>query len=191
MLDRSPVGVLILDEQRRVVYTNRTIEQMSADRDGICLAPEGIVLMHRQDNARLKELIGCAMSPIPSPRGRGAVMRARRPTGRRSYGIMVSPVSGTALSILSPRSSVCVVVTDPESSRLLPLEALRGAFGLTPSEARLAALIAAGQDLRSAAEQLRITYGTARVRLAGIFEKTETRRQGELVKILLATLTAL
>lgn len=41
--------------------------------------------------------------------------------------------------------------------------------------------------LRSAATKLGITYGTARARLAEIFQKTETRRQAELVRLLLST----
>jgi len=43
-------------------------------------------------------------------------------------------------------------------------------------------------ELRSAAAELKIAYGTARVRLAEIFHKTETRRQGELIRLLLSTL---
>jgi DNA-binding CsgD family transcriptional regulator len=65
---------------------------------------------------------------------------------------------------------------------------LQAAFGLTEAEARLAALLASGEELRFAAEKLGITYGTARTRLAEIFQKTETRRQAELMKILLTTL---
>jgi DNA-binding CsgD family transcriptional regulator len=71
---------------------------------------------------------------------------------------------------------------------MLPADRLRAAFGFTEAEARLAALMAAGEDLRSAAEALEITYGTARMRLAQIFDKTETRRQGELIKLLLTTM---
>ena len=57
-------------------------------------------------------------------------------------------------------------------------------FGLTKAEAKLAAILAKGQELKSAAEELGITYGTARSRLAQIFQKTATRRQGELVHLL-------
>jgi DNA-binding CsgD family transcriptional regulator len=62
---------------------------------------------------------------------------------------------------------------------------------LTEAEARLAALLGAGDELRSAAAKLGITYGTARARLSGIFEKTQTRRQAELIRVLLAGLMAL
>ena len=51
----------------------------------------------------------------------------------------------------------------------------------------MAALLASGEDLKSAATTLGITYGTARARLAEIFQKTETCRQGELINLLLTT----
>jgi DNA-binding CsgD family transcriptional regulator len=65
---------------------------------------------------------------------------------------------------------------------------LRSVFGLTQAESALAALLAAGDDLRSAAEKLAISYGTARTRLAEVFQKTQTHRQGELIQLLLSTL---
>jgi len=89
------------------------------------------------------------------------------------------------------RPAVCVLMTDPDGLRPLPSSRLRAAFGLTDAEARLAALLAGGEELRSAAAQLKITYGTARTRLTEIFQKTETRRQGELIKLLLTTLLTL
>ncbi|MGH9353638.1 MAG: helix-turn-helix transcriptional regulator, partial [Terriglobia bacterium] len=116
------------------------------------------------------------------------VMRAHRESGKKPYAILVAPVSRNYPALSPVRPSVCVVITDPESIRALPVQDLRAAFGLTEAEARLAALLATGAELRDAAAELNITYGTARVRLAEIFQKTDTRRQGELVKVLLTTL---
>jgi DNA-binding CsgD family transcriptional regulator len=61
---------------------------------------------------------------------------------------------------------------------------LRALYGLTPAETRLAQRLAAGDELKAAAAQLGIGYGTARAQLAAIFRKTETKRQGELVRLL-------
>jgi DNA-binding CsgD family transcriptional regulator len=88
------------------------------------------------------------------------------------------------------RPVVCIVIADPDEARGVPVGRLQEAFDLTEAESRLAARLAAGEGLRSAAQSLGITYGTARARLAEIFQKTETRRQGELVNLLLTTLAA-
>jgi DNA-binding CsgD family transcriptional regulator len=115
-------------------------------------------------------------------------MRALRPSGKRPYAIVVAPVSRRYPVLSSLRPAVCIMISDPDSPRSLSSHRLRAIFGLTEAEARLAALLAAGEELRSAAAKLGITYGTARSRLAEIFQKTETRRQGELIKLVLTTL---
>src|SRR5262245_26510962 len=61
-------------------------------------------------------------------------------------------------------------------------------FGLTLAEARLALHLATGVTLRSAAAKLSISYETARSCLKKIFSKTGTRRQAELVIIILIAL---
>jgi DNA-binding CsgD family transcriptional regulator len=81
-----------------------------------------------------------------------------------------------------------MVITDPDSQTPLPDQLLQSAFELTQAEAKLAGLLAAGEDLRSIADKLEITYGTARTRLAEVFQKTDTRRQGQLIRLILKTL---
>jgi DNA-binding CsgD family transcriptional regulator len=187
-LDRSASAILFLDERRQIVFANRTAQKLQSDGDGIRLGKDGVSLLHRPDNDKLQSLISQALSPIASPSASpGGTMRTLRPSGKRPYGILVSPVSRNypVLSMLRP--AICMVITDPESQKPLPTDKLRSTFGFTEAEAKLAALLAAGEGLRSAAEKLEITYGTARTRLAEIFQKTETRRQGELIRLLLAT----
>lgn len=184
LLDRSPACVLLLDEHRRIVFANQQAEDLDQRNDGISLSAGAISLIRKQDSARLCGLITCALATGASRR---TAMRAFRPSGKRPYGISVAPLSRRAFSS-SLRPAVCVVITNSDALRDLPIDSLRGVFDLTEAEGRLAALLAAGEDLKTAAKELRITYGTARARLAEIFLKTETRRQGELVNLLLTTL---
>src|SRR5262245_7873562 len=69
-----------------------------------------------------------------------------------------------------------------------PIDLLRCRFGLTPTEARLALHLVAGETLRSAEAKLSMTYETARTHLKSIFQKTGTCRQAELVVVLVAAL---
>jgi DNA-binding CsgD family transcriptional regulator len=184
ILDRNPAAVLLLDEHKRVVYANRRAEVLHADDDGIRLAGRCITLLHKQDNKALQGLIDGCSAPGHSS---GGSMRAPRPSGKRPYGILVAPASRRYPALSAFRPAVCVVITDPEGHARLPDHRLQAVFGLTEAEGRLAALLAAGEELRCAAAMLNITYGTARARLAEIFRKTDTRRQGELIQLLLTT----
>jgi DNA-binding CsgD family transcriptional regulator len=66
-----------------------------------------------------------------------------------------------------------------------PAAILAKTFSLTPSEAKLACIIARGAGPDTAAAELKISRETARNQLKSVFAKTATHRQGELVALLL------
>jgi DNA-binding CsgD family transcriptional regulator len=86
----------------------------------------------------------------------------------------------------SPLSSAhaIVVLVDPERQASLSIETLKITFGLTFSEARLAAAIASGADINSLAGKLGLSRDTLRNQLKAVFGKTGVRRQAELVAML-------
>ena len=66
-----------------------------------------------------------------------------------------------------------------------PPAILAKTFRLTPSEAKLACIIARGAPPDIAARELKISRETARNQLKSVFAKTNTHRQSELVALLL------
>lgn len=76
------------------------------------------------------------------------------------------------------------LITDPERKRPTCSELLIQIYKLTPKEAMLSTKIAGGKSPRQAAEELSITYETARTHLRRIFSKTGTSRQAELVMLI-------
>jgi DNA-binding CsgD family transcriptional regulator len=66
-----------------------------------------------------------------------------------------------------------------------PAALLAKTFRLTPSEARLACIIARGAPPDIAARELKIARETARNQLKSVFAKTGTHRQSELVALLM------
>ena len=61
---------------------------------------------------------------------------------------------------------------------------LQTAFALSPTQARLAALLFNGKSVRDAAAELRITEGSARQYLKKVFEKTGAKRQLDLIRVI-------
>ena len=66
-----------------------------------------------------------------------------------------------------------------------PAAILAKTFRLTPSEAKLACIIARGAPPDIAARELKISRETARNQLKSVFAKTDTHRQSELVALLM------
>ena len=96
------------------------------------------------------------------------------------------PIRGAAQDVFA--RARFVLVATPVVARDVPgAEVVQGLFDLTPAEARLAALIAAGDAPIPAAAKLGITPNTARTVLKRVFQKTGVSRQAELVGLLAGT----
>jgi DNA-binding CsgD family transcriptional regulator len=65
---------------------------------------------------------------------------------------------------------------------------LKDRFDLTPAEARLVVRLTAGESLQPCAKALGIKYETVRGYLKAVFQKTKTRRQAELVRVVIRAL---
>jgi DNA-binding CsgD family transcriptional regulator len=188
-LDRSNAAIILLDRSRRVVFLNNAAETLRSCGDGVQLLPDGIRLARPADSERLDALISEALAAVRTQRlAHGAVMPAARPSGRRPYGIHVMPLHPRSTALTLFRPAVCVLISDPDRRCGPTVQQLQNLFQLTLAEARLATCLGAGESLRRAAGQLDITYGTARSRLTQLFEKTHTRSQSELVRLLVTIL---
>jgi DNA-binding CsgD family transcriptional regulator len=81
------------------------------------------------------------------------------------------------------------VVVD-EGSEMPQMEFLKNRFDLTPAEARLVARLITGESLQPCAKALGIKYETVRTYLKSVFQKTKTRRQAELVLVVIRAMKA-
>jgi DNA-binding CsgD family transcriptional regulator len=86
-------------------------------------------------------------------------------------------------------AAIAVLANDPELAPAIDVQMLRDWYDLTLAEARVAMLLASGLSVDEIAERLGIGANTARTHLKSIFGKTDTRRQGELIRLLLSNPT--
>jgi len=78
-----------------------------------------------------------------------------------------------------------VFITDPGETQS-PVDSLFGdLYSLTRAETRLVSRLLEGGGLTAASEKLGLSRNTVHSQLASIFQKTGTRRQSELVRLLL------
>ena len=103
------------------------------------------------------------------------------------FGLQIVPVLGHARDIFLSTAAVAVLIRY-QLNRPLDKKAQRAlteALGLTNREADVAMALGEGLNLAEVAERLMIGVGTARSHLKSIFEKTDTRRQAELIALLM------
>jgi DNA-binding CsgD family transcriptional regulator len=175
---RSPAAML--NASGELAHSNHLAEALfGAD---LIVRNRKVAARDQASNGRLQQLVRMAVSPDTNPAVDIPFTIIVKRRERR-------PLLVTLLSPLDNRHSetggyAIVLFTDPDH-RPSPAQAvLRGAFGLTRAEACLAALLARGESLESAALELGVATGTARHHLKSVFEKTETHRQAELVSLL-------
>ena len=78
-----------------------------------------------------------------------------------------------------------VFIADPEGGQIGAAAVLETLYDLTHAEADLVRLIAEGNSLDQVAAIRGVTMNTVRSQLKQVFSKTETSRQGELLKLML------
>jgi len=192
VLDRFPAGVILLDQNSHVVMTNRSGAQILAVADGIRI-DHGRPRLSDPRQDRDFQLLVDEVVHTRAQRGRsyGKTMSFVRPSGRRSYAAMLGPLlappPGTALR----EAAAILFIADPEGSQISTTEVLEGLYDLTRAEAELLRLLAEGRSLEEVAEKRGVTMNTARSQLKQVFAKTETRRQGELVRLVLTGVASL
>lgn len=177
-LDHLPHGLALLAQDGSLLLANRRLRDILADADGLTL--RGQHLAAGKDLAAWLEQARTGRAPVQR-------FIIDRPSTRRSFWLTASPINraGTlAMGGIQPVATITVV--DPELRAQPDTGALTALFGLTPAEIRLASLLVSGLTVQEAATRLFISAETAKTHLKRILSKTGTRRQSEMVSLLLS-----
>jgi DNA-binding CsgD family transcriptional regulator len=142
----------------------------------------------RTDGA-LSHIVHQAFSSGRSDVATGGCLAVPRPSGRRPYLVRVIPLAPeVSAGVVSP--TALIVIVDPEKEPEPELQALRRLYGLTSTEAEIALRVLDGTGLGPIADELSVSLATVRTHLQHVFDKTDTHRQAELVRLLLGGLAA-
>ncbi len=190
-LNCMPIGVILVDRTARPFAMNSTAEIILSQNDGLMERRDGLAGVTYSVTEALRALID-RMAGIAAEQGEytSSMLGLPRPSGRRSYSVVVSPLF---IGTLFGRSegAAAVFVTDPEIEPNADYESLKQLYGLSPAEARVCMLIAQGKSLHEAADVMGIAVSTVRTHLKRIFSKTHTDRQADLVRLILTGLVHL
>lgn len=186
VLDRLPLGVILLDGKGRPVVYNRSAEDILARADTLTLNSGGLTATTSDQTMAMRKLIHDAVSAgIAGKDGAGGVMALPNASGLRPLALLIAPLCELDRAREQDELAAVLFVSDPEELFEAAQETLERLYGLTRAEARLTVLLSQGKPLAKAAEALGIGTGTARAHLKHVFGKTGTRRQAELVRLVL------
>ncbi len=153
--ERARWGVVFLDRERRVVFANAAARAL--------------------DRSTFAQVLTRAAA------GGGAVTR----DGRPPLAISVSQLRGGRDVLGLSAAALAIFIVDPEHQPPSPERVLREAYRLTSTEARLALALSRGDTLEDVADATRTSVGTQRTHLKRVLAKTGTRRQAQLIRLVL------
>jgi DNA-binding CsgD family transcriptional regulator len=168
-IDLLNLGILVLDVEGRIKFANRAAKAL---------------LQGGQDRSQR----GAAFDRIraATARGDGAEGCFTLSTANRKSLIVLSvpshnddPGTGASSSIL--------FLDDPTAQPELDLRPITRLYGLTRAETRLLQALVRGERVGTYAKAAGITLNTAKGYLKQLFSKTQTRRQSDLLRLVLGT----
>ena len=185
-LDAFDHAVFGLNGEGSVVFSNLQAEDIVRSGEGIKLINGWLTATRPEENGRLQSLLADAVATgTASGISSGGSLLLSRKSENHPLRLTVTPF----LSYL-PRSygqlAALVFVSDTARTPLTRAGILRSLYRLSPTEGRMADLLADGHDVSGAAVQLGITLETARFHVKRVLAKTNTRRQSELMRLMLS-----
>jgi len=191
-LDFLPVGVVLAGLSGDVFATNRTARDILAIQDGLCLSAGGRLSTGQpEQDQRLQQMITAAAQFGARDLGPVGSFEVARSSDKGALGVMVFAAGGQPSALMEPDGCAAIYLSDPHLRIETAEPVLRGLYGLTQAEARLAAQLVRGQTLEQVASQQGVSLNTLRTHLKRVFAKTGTARQADLVSLLLSGVEAL
>lgn len=182
-LDRYPYAFLLADAERRVLYANKPARELAQRNDGFAIEAGRVSLSSPKQNLALQKEMRKMSSERDDSLQRVDVLRPSRKTPYRLLLMPVETSNFIPLGVSLP--AVSLLIIDSESQHHPDPAVLRALFSLTPAEANITARLVLGRNLEEIAAEAGTSYETVRTHLKHILSKTETKRQGELIALVL------
>jgi DNA-binding CsgD family transcriptional regulator len=190
ILDRFHQAVFFINQDGRIAWQNMWASRLLEQRDGLMTNDGELRLLSPSAHAELQGLVASAIQVRSRPKGRpGGMMPIARPSLKRAYQVLVAPLrrrpeSASEHGLLHEHAGAVIFIVDPEEEVAPSAEVLATLYNLTPAEARLATALAAGNTLKAYAERYRLSIHYVRWLLKQVEGKTDTRRIGDLTRLL-------
>lgn len=192
ILDLLSFGVVLVSASG-VVFANRMARDLH-QAGGIVIA-RTLRAGAPQASAELKALVGSACAAAAE--GRDHLAGLCVPHAAAGYDLLLTicalPDTGEygagARGAGAPQAAI--FISDPSRRPRVSGTALAGLFGLTPTEAEVARALAWGRRTEEIAADLSISATTVAFHLRNLFDKTGTRRQADLIALILTGLSSI
>jgi len=181
-VDQSPSPLIEVDAEMRVLWMNPAAPARIRDHPGLLVAAGRLRARQRRYETGLREAVAWAHRELA-----GVVSYRTAPEQARAVPLGEDDASTPLHCWMIIKDGKALVSLDDTQAVERRIASAREVYRLSPAQVRLARLIVDGHDLTTAASLLGVSVNTLRTQLQRMFDKTGTRSQPALVRILLNT----
>ena len=185
ILDTLSIGLILVGADARLLFASGLADRVLRTGQYFSMEKGRLRTSRSRNGVRLERLItGSVRTSAGLMGGSGGTVQLDSDTGT-SLSLLVSPLRIAPLSFGLMQPAAILLFADPFAKALLPEPGLRQASRLTPAELQLLTALLNGQKLVDYAKTASITYGTARIHLKHLLQKTDCHSQVDLVRKIL------
>ncbi len=189
-LDHVHVGLAIALPSGELIVENAEMKRLFDLDDGMRKAPDArLHTLLPEDTAQILAAVRDAAS---TARGEGTqsdcLISLARPSGRTPFLIDIAPLNDSHAEIEHGLNAALISVIDPTHIPTLRIEKFTALYDLTTAEAEVCALLVQGLRQAEIAEARDTSPVTTKNQIASIFAKTGTRRQADLIRLVIRVL---
>ncbi|MFA9216566.1 MAG: helix-turn-helix transcriptional regulator [Sphingomonadaceae bacterium] len=179
-LAHAALAAFVVDAELQLLYATPLAQAMLARAELFLLTDGHLQTRALQHGATLARLVSSVTRPQAAPAT--TWLRLERGHTQPPLTLVVAALAPTPSTLLAQPAAL-ILVRDPTQA-CASLPALQQLFDLTPAEAGVAQALASSGSLEQVAQSLQISTNTVKTHLHHIFEKTATKRQGELIALI-------
>ena len=185
VLDQIGAGVIVTDATGRCLFINAAAERSFKTTSDLSITPGSRVAISDPGRAELLlQLLAMAARP-PVRGGTGGSMSIPRASAPDLV-LLITPLRIMPDLLGFRDGAALILIVDPSARVVVQEQAVATLLGLTPAQSRVACSLARGFTVGEVSAQLGVQESTIRFHLKAIFERTKTRRQSELLRLVLA-----
>jgi len=191
-LDRLPTAAVVVSETLHITCVNRKADNLFSTCQSLRIRDKQLVPENSAEACALRRAVSDAIlladghldGPIAPPQ----VVTIRR-SGKLPLDLLAVPLRPRyeLRQRIGQRARALIMIYDPELRPNIDEVLIERLFGLTSTEAFVAARFAEGMSIAEVAKARRCSSATVRTHVKHIFQKTHTNRQAELVGLLLSS----
>lgn len=178
-------GILLTDGNGYILHANKSAEAIISENDGLTTQKNRLTTSKKRYSSQLQKAINEALQIDKATlEDQRTTLTIPRASDGVPYELLIAPFSNHEGFLTANAAKALVLISYPESKSQISPTLLQQLYELTPAEARLCVSMADGVSFHDLPDRLGITESTFRSRIRNVCAKTGTKKQIELLALL-------